>query len=318
MAATQPVNAPAIVPSGVVPSPCVGVCAFDPATGWCLGCARTADEIATWREVAADARQRVWDRLPGRRAALGLVLHRMAWTAADIRAFALRALAPGAGNWVVGIHGAVGEFSAAPGETVRIARRGDALEAATAQGALRLAVEDSTRALGLAAGGGSPGLRAIVLAVPRVRLALPVHGAVTPLGPDAGAIGAQDRAAPLYDLGLGSPAAQFCIRSAEPAMLDVLAAAAGRPWMQAMGTLGPAALAHAPHRVVLTQAARVEVYAPIPPPGDRSPPGPHTHLLPDCLALGRETSPDLDLPAAYAPAAIFYPAPDGPLAGVAG
>ena len=31
-----------------VESPCVGVCTLDEATGFCLGCYRTADEIKNW------------------------------------------------------------------------------------------------------------------------------------------------------------------------------------------------------------------------------------------------------------------------------
>jgi uncharacterized protein len=30
------------------PSPCTSVCRIDPASGWCLGCARTLQEIADW------------------------------------------------------------------------------------------------------------------------------------------------------------------------------------------------------------------------------------------------------------------------------
>ncbi|MET0180316.1 MAG: DUF1289 domain-containing protein [Novosphingobium sp.] len=39
------------------PSPCNGVCRIDPATGWCLGCRRTLDEIAEW-PGASDRRKR--------------------------------------------------------------------------------------------------------------------------------------------------------------------------------------------------------------------------------------------------------------------
>ncbi|HKT85810.1 MAG TPA: DUF1289 domain-containing protein [Novosphingobium sp.] len=31
-----------------VPSPCTGVCRIDAASGYCLGCRRTMDEIADW------------------------------------------------------------------------------------------------------------------------------------------------------------------------------------------------------------------------------------------------------------------------------
>lgn len=54
----------------VVPSPCVDVCAMDPATGWCLGCARTLDEIASWGSLDNAGKRRVWKLLPARREAL--------------------------------------------------------------------------------------------------------------------------------------------------------------------------------------------------------------------------------------------------------
>ncbi len=49
------------------PSPCISVCQMDDATGWCLGCKRTIDEIREWMIMPPDERQRVLDALPGRR-----------------------------------------------------------------------------------------------------------------------------------------------------------------------------------------------------------------------------------------------------------
>ncbi|URW76075.1 DUF1289 domain-containing protein [Sphingomonas donggukensis] len=53
-----------------VMSPCVNVCALDPATGWCTGCGRTGAEIAAWSSVTDAERQRILDRLPPRIARL--------------------------------------------------------------------------------------------------------------------------------------------------------------------------------------------------------------------------------------------------------
>ena len=51
-------------------SPCTLVCTVDAATGWCLGCARTLDEIARWG-VASDAEKRtILAVLPARHARL--------------------------------------------------------------------------------------------------------------------------------------------------------------------------------------------------------------------------------------------------------
>ena len=45
------------------PSPCICVCTMDPATGLCIGCYRTLDEIAAWSGMD-DARKRaVWQQL---------------------------------------------------------------------------------------------------------------------------------------------------------------------------------------------------------------------------------------------------------------
>ena len=49
-----------------VPSPCTSVCRMDPATGWCLGCWRTLDEIAAWGGLPEPGRRAVWARIEGR------------------------------------------------------------------------------------------------------------------------------------------------------------------------------------------------------------------------------------------------------------
>lgn len=54
---------------GPVPSPCTNVCTLDPATGWCLGCRRTIDEIAAWSRLDDAGKRAVWARLAERAAA---------------------------------------------------------------------------------------------------------------------------------------------------------------------------------------------------------------------------------------------------------
>ncbi|WP_226580821.1 DUF1289 domain-containing protein [Acuticoccus sediminis] len=47
-------------------SPCTKVCRIAPATGLCLGCARTIDEIAGWATMSAADRAAVLADLPHR------------------------------------------------------------------------------------------------------------------------------------------------------------------------------------------------------------------------------------------------------------
>jgi predicted Fe-S protein YdhL (DUF1289 family) len=39
------------------PSPCISVCTIDEKTGWCLGCARTIDEIRDWLIMTPEQKQ---------------------------------------------------------------------------------------------------------------------------------------------------------------------------------------------------------------------------------------------------------------------
>jgi len=50
-------------------SPCTNVCRIDPASGFCVGCRRTLDEIANWSRLDAPARLAVLTALRDRQAA---------------------------------------------------------------------------------------------------------------------------------------------------------------------------------------------------------------------------------------------------------
>ena len=52
-----------------IASPCVKLCQIHPATGLCIGCARTGEEIAAWSRMDAAERARIMAELPAREAA---------------------------------------------------------------------------------------------------------------------------------------------------------------------------------------------------------------------------------------------------------
>ncbi|MBV2142868.1 DUF1289 domain-containing protein [Falsochrobactrum sp. TDYN1] len=49
-----------------IESPCILVCAMDSRTGFCLGCARTLNEIARWTSMGNQERQAILALLPTR------------------------------------------------------------------------------------------------------------------------------------------------------------------------------------------------------------------------------------------------------------
>jgi len=49
-----------------IPSPCVNICLVHPATGFCIGCQRSVDEIAGWAAYSDSERARILAKLPSR------------------------------------------------------------------------------------------------------------------------------------------------------------------------------------------------------------------------------------------------------------
>ncbi|MES2988529.1 MAG: DUF1289 domain-containing protein [Pseudomonadota bacterium] len=54
----------------IIESPCVDICVMDGESGWCLGCGRTIDEIASWGMATPELRSAVMAELPARMAEL--------------------------------------------------------------------------------------------------------------------------------------------------------------------------------------------------------------------------------------------------------
>ena len=280
-------------------SPCIGVCRLDDATGFCLGCARTGEEIATWGDLPPDRLAGVWNELPERRGRLGLSVHRLDWSLRDIGAFVAGTLRSGGGTWVSGIHGAVADFCIGDGEEAALGHEGPVVTAATERGAIAFHLSDRIRALAV-------GTDVIVLALPRVDVPAEAPLGLTALGADRDAIRAEARGDALFDFGLGSMAGQFGIRTAAPDLIDRLGRCAGLRWPALLASVGADLVTLSPTRVVRHPIGRIEVATPIPPPGGLSPPGPHTHVLPDLLAIGGDLLPNLALPRALVPCAAHY------------
>ena len=288
-----------------IASPCTGICKLDEATGWCLGCGRTGEEMDGWRIQSEQARQEVWGQIPGRLRDLGVTCRRLPWTTDDTRAFVTSTLKAGRGTWVIGVVGAVAEFTTAQNANVDVHVDGDDIAARTQNGAMRVKINDDVRALTFDPTDWERGAR-IVLAVKRERGCLPVASGVADLGPDTDAL-LQEQNTKLYDLGLSRKEGRFCVRSGEGAAQQALDKATGLAFAQALPIVAGSLVAESPTRVVESALGRIEVQGKIPPPDAKSPDGPHTHLLPDHLETGRALPVGMDLPRAYLPGAIFYP-----------
>jgi predicted Fe-S protein YdhL (DUF1289 family) len=54
----------------MIASPCKNICRMDEASGHCIGCGRTLDEIALWSVLDDDDKRSIRALLPARLAAL--------------------------------------------------------------------------------------------------------------------------------------------------------------------------------------------------------------------------------------------------------
>ncbi len=291
----------------MISSPCIRECRMDDRFGLCLGCARTWSEIETWKEASDDARSQVWKELPARREKLGLKTHRLRWTREDIQAFIFSTLKPGGGTWVSGVFGAIAEFCVGADEEIAFDGHEIDIAMKTTRGAISFHLSNHVCAFAIGVSHvASTGI--VLLAIPREHAAFAVSYGLTCLAQDGEAIGPESRHESLYDFGLGSGAAGFGIRTADPALAASLNRYAGETYPRFMPAVGMDILEASPTRVIRNAMGRIEVFARIPGPGEPSPLGPHTHFLPEHLKQGADLPPNIRLPEAYVPCFIHYPA----------
>jgi hypothetical protein len=223
----------------------------------------------------------------------------------DANALAAQYLDDPASTWSVGSYGALAEFARDADEPCE---RRD-LQCLTARGAIRIRASGAlqARAYEVPSVGPAGWHHGVVFVLPAAGAAMAARTVLTELGPDRDAVRAGDREAVLFDLGLGASSFDFCVRTAEPALLGALRAAAGRPLLGPGRAIAATLVEASPHRVAISRAARIEVYQRIPPAGSASPAGPHTHLMPRLLRPSRNVSANVPIPAHTLPQLTLYP-----------
>ena len=207
-------------------------------------------------------------------------------------------------SWSNGISGAIAEFMYDKGESVDFEESATALHAVTDRGAIavNLAHELACFAYEDIAHCTRSWTQTIALALPEPLSRLPANHVITALGADTGTIRSRDRDKQLFDLGLGSDLARFCVRTGDSNLEKELTSFCGKALSDQQHTL-PGLLQHSsPQRIVVSALGRIEVYTPIPQKGGHTEAGPHTHLLPGLLGKDKTV-----LPPGYSAVMHIYP-----------
>jgi hypothetical protein len=209
----------------------------------------------------------------------------------DPAALVRRHLAEAVHHWSVGTYGAIGEFgyeADEPGLAIDL----DRLSVRTARGSLEVQGIAGAQAFALEDETGR--VREIAFCSPR-----------TGAGRDR--LFALD--ARTFDLGIGAPHIDMLVQVAadDADTARLLASAVGRSLLAPDNPASAAIARASPSRILQSAIARLEVHQPIPPPGGRSPEGPHTHLLPKELAQRLPHRPNSPLPAGLYCGLSLYP-----------
>lgn len=232
--------------------------------------------------------------------------------AAAITALVHRMLGDEHAGWSMGSFGAIAEFHHVEGDPPcrpRLTPQGG--ELVTASGGLRIELIESVLPIafeGLSKREGA-WTHAVAFCLPRHAARRGGRAELTELGPDEGALRHGDGEGVLFDMGVGAPHIDFCVRAKDPELVAVLRRAAGRSLFAEDNPAMAAIKARSPHRVCLSCLGRVEVYNAIPAdgPGATSPVGPHTHLLPALLKAGRTHSANTPVPEGCVSALDLHP-----------
>jgi hypothetical protein len=194
-------------------------------------------------------------------------------------------------GWSLGTAGAIAEFHHVEGDPaphVRVMRDGG--EVVTARGALRVRIAPQTRAIaheGLS-GRRDAWTQAIAFCLPQRAAAMGGRFVLTDLGPDREAARPQDRDAILFDIGIGAPHVDFCVRTGDRNLIRLLRKGVGAPILTEANPQLEAIKQNSPTRVCMSRLGRIEVFQHI---GSHrrqkpTPMGPHTHVFPAQLQKG--------------------------------
>ena len=229
--------------------------------------------------------------------------------AVDLDTVLRRYVADPTASWGLGTFGAVAEFHRTAEEPASI-DTGATLQVVTERGALRIDSTQDVRAFAYELPGhaGDSWSHVLTLCLPAARTAMHRCEVLTECGPDHEALRSDDRAAVLFDLGLGTEQVDACVRTANAEALAGLRAGLGRSLFAPDNPVAPTMPRLSPHRVFICRFARLEVYQRIPGPNETPPEGPHTHVLPDLLRHQRTHAATAPIPDGWVPCLSLYPA----------
>ena len=212
-------------------------------------------------------------------------------------------------GWSLGTFGALAEFHRQHSDRASISSDVDGWSVVTALGGLRANRHRGVRLLpyeGLSKL-ETAWTHGVMVCIPNDQAQMNGSKCITELGPDQQSLTTVSADALLFDLGLGVGHVSAAIRTADEALIKILRACAGKKFLDLPHEVVVAIKETQPVRVFRSHLGRIEVTQEIPKSDGKTPFGPHTHILPDLLRLGRAHSANVPVPHGWLPCLSFFP-----------
>lgn len=219
-------------------------------------------------------------------------------------------LADRSSSWAISCYGAAAEFHWVPGDHLLVDDVNN-LTVATPRGALSIGPRGCERPIAYEtlSALNHRWYHGVAICAHAGESAGAGRHALTELGVDTLAVLPEHRRQRLFDLGLGTRNFDACVRTGDDALVRELRRREGTSLLDGDGDTLSAIRDASPHRVFVSPLARIEVFQPIPPPGEAgsTPQGPHTHLLPVLLAKRRTHAAIVPIPRDWWPVLQLFP-----------
>ena len=212
--------------------------------------------------------------------------------------------------WTVATFGAIAEYHITPEAPVTVLRQDNALTLTSDQGGMRVTYHPRMRLVAYEGLSKVPTLwsQGVSLCLPKDQAKMTGNAVITERGPDTHAIRSDGQGMRMFDLGIGAPHMDACVRTENTDLIDLFHKFRGTPLFDdGCHELVAALVERSPTRVFSSALARIEVHTPIPTSDSETPHGAHTHVLPDLLAHGRTHAATIPIPDGWLPGLNLFP-----------
>lgn len=212
-------------------------------------------------------------------------------------------------TWSIATFGAIAEFSYTDNEQTDVHFGENSVTIVSPRGALRFQVPPAAVIVAYEGLSKSPRLwsQGISVCLPEADAVFKSETSLKELGYDTDAVREQNKGDILFDIGLGAPHMQACIRTSDQDLISLLRKHTGTPPFGDDTTALHEILHKSPDRVFLSRLGRIEVATPIAHEGGETALGPHTHVLPELLAHGRTHAANVPIPDGVLPCLNVFP-----------